>query len=59
MHIHQYTDIDLNGLKDQMSYTRLEVHAPSHNLPLNMSQAQPCVGGKKVIPLYFEPEDRR
>jgi len=56
VHIYPYVDVDLNGLSGQMSYTSLEVHEPSANLPLKLFQAQP-VQGKRVLSLYFEPED--
>ena len=56
VHIHPYADVDLNGLSGQMIYTPLQVHEPSAGLPLELFQAQP-VQGKRVLSLYFEPED--
>ena len=55
VHIYAYTDVDLNGLADQMSYKPLQVHAPSVDLPLRLFEAQP-VQGKRVLSINFEPE---
>ena len=40
VHIRPFTDVDLNGLSDQMTYSPLEVHEPSADLPLKVFQAQ-------------------
>ena len=39
-----------------MTYSPIEMHEPSKDLPLKIWQAQPVIG-KRVLSLNFEPED--
>ena len=56
VHIYPYADVDLNGLSSEMTYSPIEMHEPSTDLPLKIWQAQPVIG-KRVLSLNFEPED--
>ena len=54
--VHPHCEIILDSLKEQMSYATIEFHEPTNDLPLKVFEAHP-VNSKRVITLYFEPED--
>ena len=54
--VHPHLEINLDSLKEQMSYATIAFHEPTNDLPLKVFEAHP-VNSKRVITLYFEPED--
>ena len=54
--VHPHCEIILDSLKEHMSYATIAFHEPTNDLPLKVFEAHP-VNSKRVITLYFEPED--
>ena len=54
--IHPYTDVDLSGAEEKMSYEPIEFKEPTRDLPLKWYECHPVIGNK-ILCFHLEPED--